>query len=552
MIQNTTVEFYSYKRVETLGDIESYLGDDTAAEQHYERALALSTSYRETWADTELRLKLAWCALRKQRCEQARAHIDAALAQCELGRGEHGGSRSLNYVHGLALATLADLYLHQLDVDSALIVARDATKMASRLGQSYGEKARLYTYLAWQLYLHGETAEARALARRAWAALDQWVPIESTQTQAMRTTLTTVLGGQHQRPRSTLTMTLPPFATMVATALDAARKMESWSEQAWALHTLAPYLKPGQLQPPFDDIIVWGEEDRRFFAPYRILLEADFALAMEGPRKRVASIVKALVRLEPNAFGILANEPLYAETLLRLRDQVEPHLREVIVHRVETCAATWGDQLGSSGDEHLCGPVEGLTVLLSDVQEQTKSKLVGQIEACLLKQLQGQTYSSSVFLAALPTLARLGAGAAVVEAIVKAQPRSPRMWIACLAHAVALNLDELRGWIVETVLGNLKRSAPYGSTTEIAEIICHLAPYLQGDEIHQALTLATPVRAIVPRVRALVAVAAALQSEEREAVLVPAWQAASRSKHADTIGEALTTIVVHVAASNRV
>ncbi len=53
--------------------------------------------------------------------------------------------------------------------------------------------------------------------------------------------------------------------------------------------------------------------------------------------------------------------------------------------------------------------------------------------------------------------------------------------------------------------------------------------FRQGGEIHQALTLATPVRSIVPHVQALAAVATALPPEEREPVLVIACQAASRS-----------------------
>lgn len=72
-----------------------------------------------------------------------------------------------------------------------------------------------------------------------------------------------------------------------------------------------------------------------------------------------------------------------------------------------------------------------------------------------------------------------------------------------------------------------------------------------GEQSKLALTLATPVRAIVPRVHALVAVAAALPAAARAAVLATAWQAAGRSKHADTSGEALTT-VVQAAAGDQV
>ena len=204
--------FYNYRRVETLGDVESYLGDDLAAERHYAQALELATSYRESWADTELRLKLAWCALRRAQIGQARGLIDAAIRVCEHGREADGGSRSLNYVHGLALATLADLHLHALDLNAALTAAQQAAAIAGRLGQSYGEKARLYAYLAWQLYRHGETTAARSLATRAWTALDRWVPVASAQTEAMRSTLTTILGGTPQ-PRA---VEVEPGATTIA------------------------------------------------------------------------------------------------------------------------------------------------------------------------------------------------------------------------------------------------------------------------------------------------------------------------------------------------
>jgi hypothetical protein len=83
-----------------MGDIASYLGDDCAAEQHYERAFALAQMHRETWIDTELRLKLAWCAMRRDRLQDARHHIDTAIALCVAGRAEDGGNRSLNEVHG--------------------------------------------------------------------------------------------------------------------------------------------------------------------------------------------------------------------------------------------------------------------------------------------------------------------------------------------------------------------------------------------------------------------------------------------------------------------
>jgi tetratricopeptide (TPR) repeat protein len=541
--------FYSHKRVETLGDIQSYLGDDQAAERHYERALALVMEYHESWANTELRLKLSWCALRRDRADQARVHIDVAIASCARGRAEDGGHRSLNYLHGLALATLADMHLHQRDLDAALEAAHAASAIASRLGQSYGEKARLYAYLAWQLYLHGETAEARTLAKQAWAALEQWLPVASAQTQAMRMTLTTILGGSLPQPRGAKITALPPFATIVASALAAARRMQHWAGQVTVLHTLAPHLERGQLRRPFTDMIVWGEEDKHFFAPYRTLLEADLALAVERPRKTQASTAYALVTLEPKPFEMHNHERLYAETLVRLHHQLELQERERLTVRIEACAAAWCARLGSVHDERTVGPITGLSVLLPYLQAHTQPRVIAQIEDYLIAQLRANHVTPALFLTALPALSRLNAGDTLFEAMLTAKLRSVHMWIACLDHAVTRGLAELRAWIVDVALDNLTRSAPYGSTTAIAEIICHLAPYLQGDEIHRALTLATPVRSIVPRVQALAAVATVIPSEEREPVLVTAWQAASRSKDADTVGEALAALVVTMYAT---
>jgi hypothetical protein len=45
--------FYDYKRLETLGDIKSCLGDDHAARQHYQRALDLALAWRKSWTYTD-------------------------------------------------------------------------------------------------------------------------------------------------------------------------------------------------------------------------------------------------------------------------------------------------------------------------------------------------------------------------------------------------------------------------------------------------------------------------------------------------------------------
>ena len=102
------------------------------------------------------------------------------------------------------------------------------------------------------------------------------------------------------------------------------------------------------------------------------------------------------------------------------------------------------------------------------------------------------------------------------------------MLLACLEHAETRDLRDVRQWIVEATMRALKLKAMYGSTADIADALCQLAPYLRGDEVYQALAMATPVRAIAPRVGALAAVALALPAEERAPVLLAAWQAAPR------------------------
>lgn len=537
--------FYDYKRVETLGDVESYLGDDSAAERHYKHSLTLATHVRDTWAYTELRLKLAWCALRRDSMEDARAYIDDAVRLCERGRAEDGGNRRLNYEHGLALATLADFHLHQFDLDAALATAREAATIAARLGQSYEDKTRLYAYLAWQLYLHGEVEAAREHATRAAIALGRWLPVETTQTQALRTTLTMILGSL-PAARAAKTEVAPSPQAMVAEALAAVRSMGDWVKQTDALHALAPLLEPGQLRPPYADIIAWSDEERAFFRHHDVLLRADLALAMPGQRAVPAATIRALLALRADAFRSEEHEYLQAKTLVRLRAMVEGSDRRRIERRIESCAREWCAEIGATREDRVFGPMRGLAVLLPHLGAQSRSDAVATMEACLTRQLAGGQYFPSLFLATLPPLAKLGAGGEVFETAVRLERSPPDMWIACLEHAVTRGLDELREALVEATLRALKLSATYGSTTVVADAIGHLAPYLRGDEVHQALALATPVRAIAPRVAALAAVALALPVDERPSVIAAAWKAAHRSKNADTTGEALTELVVRV------
>jgi hypothetical protein len=59
-------------------------------------------------------------------------------------------------------------------------------------------------------------------------------------------------------------------------------------------------------------------------------------------------------------------------------------------------------------------------------------------------------------------------------------------------------------------------------------MLCHLAPYLRGEQVRRALALATTVRSISPRVRALAAIARVLSGDDRTLVYE---RAGSTAKH---------------------
>jgi hypothetical protein len=225
--------------------------------------LSLALEWKESWTHTELRLKLAWVLLRQEHIDAARDVVETALAVCQDSATDAAGDRrGLNYATALAFATLADVHFHQHDIDAAIAGAQQAAAMTSRLGQAYAEKVRLLTYLAWQLYQHDETTEARVFAQRAQAALDRWMPLDARYVRSLRTTLTTILGSSFQRNERAARVTIPPHAARIVEALAAARAMQDWLRQLLALHALAPYLTPGQVTIPLTNIHVLGEDFR--------------------------------------------------------------------------------------------------------------------------------------------------------------------------------------------------------------------------------------------------------------------------------------------------
>jgi hypothetical protein len=536
--------FFDHKRVETFGDIESCLGNDAEALRHYQRALALALEWKESWTHTELRLKQVWLLLRQGQIDTARDLVETALATCQDGAMDAAGDRrGLNYATALALATLADVHFHQHDIDAAVGGARQAAAVASRLGQAYAEKVRLLTYLAWQLYQHDETTEARALAQRAQAALDRWMPLDARYIRSLRTTLSTILGPSQSRNERAPRITIPDRAAGVVEALAAARPMQDWLRQLLVLHALAPYLTPGQLTAPLTDIHVWGE-DFSDAQPYQIVLAADLAHALADPEYAVSAVARRLVSIEPHAFRMLGLEWLYAESLLRIRGCLEGTELERVEDAIATCASAWCDVVqGRLAGNVRVDVLSGLAVLLPHLPPDICQSVSLVVEDALLAQLQPQnSLYASAFLACLPALARCGVGQRVVDAILQRERQSVRLWIACLAHTNAE--DDARESIVETALRGLERWLAQGSSTEVAEVLYSLAPYLRGEQARRALALATSVRSIAPRVRALAAIARALPDDEGQIVYATAWKAAQRSTSVDVRGEALTALAV--------
>lgn len=539
--------FFDHKRVETFGDIESCLGNDAEALRHYQRALALALEWKESWTHTELRLKLAWVLLRQGQIDAARTVVETALGVCQDGATDaRGDRRGLNYATALALATLADVHFHQHALDAALAAAHEAAAVAQRLGQAYAEKVRLLTYLAWQLYQHDETTEARVLARRAQAALDRWMPLDARYVRSLRTTLTTILGSSVSRNERVARGTIPPYAACIAQALTAARAMQDWLRQLLALHALAPYLASGQMTAPLTDVHVWAE-DFSDAQPYQIVLAADLAHAVADPEHTVSAAARRLMTIDPFAFHYLGHAWLYAESLLRIRRYRAVAEQVHVEHSIRTSAALWCDALrGHLASDARVDVLSGLAVLLPHLPPDICQSTCLMMEDALLAQLDPQnSLYAAAFLACLPALARCGAGQRVVDVLLQRERQSVRLWIACLAHADTGD-DDSRESIIETTLRELQTWLTYGSSTEVAEVLCALAPYLHGEQARRALALATSVRSIVPRVQALAAIACALPNDERAVIYATAWKAAQRSTSSDVRGAALTALVVRM------
>jgi hypothetical protein len=540
--------FYDHKRVEMLGDIESYLGSDAVACPHYQHALALALEWQESWIHTELRAKLAWCLLRLGRLDEAQRMAETAHTVCQASASEEASQRrGLIYLAALALATLADVHFRRNNSDAAIAVARQAATMAGRLGQAYAQKVQLLAYLAWQLYRHDEASEARALARRAQAALERWTPLEARHVRALRATLATILGEAPPQPKPAPRATLPSLQVGLAQALAATRAMQDWLRQLLALHALAPYLQPGQLSPPFADIQVWTD-DLAHEKDYPLLLAADLHHARAGTEATLLTAAQRLILIDCHAFHYLGHEWLYAESLVQMRDRLDTSTRALLQERIIQCAASWRAALHEyTADSRKISVIEGLAVLLPQLPPAVRRSAGAAVEDALLEQLEASSFYPSAFQAGLPALARCGMGQAVFEAILRGEHRSIDLLVACLKHAERADTG-IRDSIVAAALDRLQTRLTHGSSTEVAETLSYLAPYLRGEQARHALALATPVRSISPRVRALAAIAQVLPGDECALVYERAWQSAQRSSNADVRGEALAALIVSRAA----
>jgi tetratricopeptide (TPR) repeat protein len=542
--------FFDHRRVELCGDIESGLGNDTVAQRSYQQALDLGLQFRDSWVHTDLRLKLAWCALRLDQVERAHQAVQEALQLCVAAQAtETSGKRGLNHFTALAYATLADIAFRAGNTEAARDAAQQAAIMSGRLGSLHAERVRLLTYLAWQLYLHGESDDAQALALRARRALDLWMPLDSLHVRAIRGTISTILGKEEPKPsRRARSLSMPSVEVLTEQAVAAVRGMSDWLRQLLALHTLAPHLKRGHVTSPLTDIHVlhhgWRVEDRT----YQDILRADLVHTHARRLDTPLRVARQLVHAEPEALWYLGHQWLYAESLLRVRSHLNQTHRPMIDDQVVRCATTWRLVLSAHvPGERKTNAIKGLAVLLPHLPEDVRAPVIATLEHVLIEQLQTHAISDEAFLAALPAMATFHTGMSVASAILAQERVSSELLIACLASMAHDDASEARDSIVELVLRREHEWLAYSSTTDLGSTMVRLAPYLNAQQAHRALALATPIRSIAVRVRALSVLAQALPSDERAIVYHTAYQAAQRTTEVNVRGEALVALVRSIA-----
>jgi hypothetical protein len=541
--------FMDCGRVELLGDVESALGNDTVAQRQYQRALDLVLHTSAHWTETTIRLKLAWCALRLDQVDAARALALEAVEHCVAAQASKtSNKRALNHLTALAYATLADVSFRRGDLEAARDVVQQAVTMSGRLGTLHAERVRLLTYMAWQLYLHGETRDARALATRAQQVLEQWMPIDAQHVRATRGTLAVILGSAAtQTARRAVASSIPSREVLTELTVAAVRAMPDWLRQLLALHDLAPYLGRGAVTRPLNDIHLLASDRSHEDPAYAMIARADLVHTRAYPLDTPLRVARRLVRVDQDTLGYLGHLWLYAEALLRLRPLLDESHRAIVERSIVHCADTWRRVLNTANQPwQIHSAMRGLAVLLPSLSLDKRHVVITALEETLMAQLRTRTTSDETLLAVLPALAQWNAGTTVARTMLAREHISAEKLIAGLACTTSDEGTAAQEATVEMVLRQEQEMLPYSSTTTLGTILIHLAPYLTPAQAHRALALATPVRSIAVRVRALLAIAHVLPPDERAVVFHTAYQASQRTTEPNTRGEALTTLVQHL------
>jgi len=527
-----------------LGDAEVLLGDDTAAQASYTRALAIAQQcFLAGWHEADVRLRLACCALRQDQLEEAHSQITVALRLCEAASdAERSAKSALNRLTASVLSSAAEIAFRRGQFDDALALVERAVTCTERMCQDYAARAKTLTTLAWMLYRHDETSAARRLARRALQALNQWVSLDTMHLRPLRTTLRLILGPQADR--YTLAKRSPVIpGDLVSRALATVRRMDDWYAQALALIELAPYLRPGQLSVPLHDIYVLVDSELPGF--YIALVRAATAHALPEPhRQNALAALPQWLRVDERELRLSGQHARYAAMLRWIGRDLDPAGATAVQSLMLEHAAAWHAALSANRHPEVqISAIEGLSVLLPVLPPTEQAMSAQAIEDALLEALHWRSCYPSMFRAALVPLAQLGAGWQLYEQLTQQAQLPMEIAISMLAF---IGDDDMRRATVESILRSFEERTVIAATTELADNLIELAPYLDGEQARRALGVASSVRGIVPRVRALVALRQRLPQEQRHAINYQAYTAAQRSKSTVVRGAALVALVTGV------
>jgi len=524
-----------------LGDAEALLGDDAAAQASYRRALAIAEqSCLASWHQADVRLRLAWCALRQGRLDEGYSQITVALRLCEsTGAVEQSAKSAQGRLAASVLATAADIAFRRGQFDDALALVERAVRRTGRMRQDYGARAKTLSALAWMVYRHDEASAARRLARRALEALNQWVSVDAMHLRPLRTTLALILGSHADLYRSPKPSAYIP-GDLVGQASAAVRRMDDWYAQALTLIDLAPHLLPGQLSLPVRDIQVLV--DPALPDLYVALVRAVTAHTLPEPQRQHAlTDTPGWLRVNERELRLRGQHTRYAAILRWIGRDLDPAGAAAVQSLMLEHAATWHATLiGNRHVEMRISAIEALSILLPVLPPTEQAMSAQAIEVALLEALRWPSCYPSMFRAALPALAQLGAGSQLYEQLTQQAQLPMEIAISMLTF---IGDEDMRRAAVEPILRSFEERTVIAATTELADNLIGLAPYLDGEQTRRALGVASSVRGIVPRVRALVALGRRLPQEQRHAINYQAYTAAQRSKSTVVRGAALVALV---------